>query len=220
MKNKILTAVFCACLVLFMITFSIGVPIYCRFLYYLQIKTLGLEQATGWSYEVIKEAYDEVLDFCTLAWVNEFSAGQLKFSASGAEHFADCKVLFNLNLGVLLSSAGVLVTLIVLHLCKKIEILSFGGHKAYFWSAIVAVALPVLLLIAVAIAGFDNAFNAFHAVFFPGKDNWQFYSNLDQIILVMPESFFMNCAIIIAVTLVAFSAALITADLVIKYKKK
>ena len=99
MKNKLITAFFCICLVLFILTFCIGIPIYCRFLYYIQIKTLGLEKATGWSYDVIKEAYDEVLNFCTLAWVNDFSAGQLKFSESGAAHFKDCKVIFNLNLG-------------------------------------------------------------------------------------------------------------------------
>lgn len=124
MKNKLFTALYCICLVLFMLTFAIGLPIYCRFLYYIQIKTLGLEQATGWSYGMIKQAYDEVLNFCTLPWVNEFSAGQLKFSESGASHFADCKVLFNLNLGVLLSSGAVLLALIILQRFKKLENLS------------------------------------------------------------------------------------------------
>ena len=62
MKNKIITAVFIIALVLFILTFSIALPIYCRFFYYLQIKPLGLEQKTGWSYDVIKEAYDEVLN--------------------------------------------------------------------------------------------------------------------------------------------------------------
>ena len=105
---------FCICLVLFMLTFAIGLPIYCRFLYYIQIKTLKLEEATGWSYDVIKQAYDEVLNFCTLPWVKNFSSGELKFSESGASHFADCKVLFNLNFGVLVSSGGVLLILIFL----------------------------------------------------------------------------------------------------------
>ena len=218
MKNKLFTALYCICLVLFMLTFAIGLPIYCRFLYYIQIKTLGLEQATGWSYGMIKQAYDEVLNFCTLPWVNEFSAGQLKFSESGASHFADCKVLFNLNLGVLLSSGAVLLALIILQRFKKLEILSFGRHKAYFWSGIIAVALPVLLIIIIAIAGFDNSFQAFHAIFFPGKDNWVFSASKDEIIRVMPQQFFINCAIIIAVGLIAFASALIAADLIIKYK--
>ena len=210
MKNKILTAVFCACLVLFMITFSIGVPIYCRFLH----SCLGERVLCGTA-EIFGKRRR------TLRRLQ----GAVRFKPCGYDsdgcNLAYARAVKPLQGDRTRKNKGApLVALIVLHFCKKIEILSFGGYKAYFWSAIVAVALPVLLLIAVAIAGFDNAFNAFHAVFFPGKDNWQFYSNLDQIILVMPESFFMNCAIIIGVTLVAFSAALITADLVIKYKKK
>ena len=220
MKNKLLTALYCLCLVLFMLTFAIGLPIYCRFLYYIQIKTLGLEAETGWSYGVIKRAYDEVLNFCTLPWVKNFSAGELKFSESGAAHFADCKVLFNLNFSVLVCSGAVLLTLIILNKFKKIKILSFGKHKAYFWSGIIAVALPLLLVIIIAIAGFDRSFEAFHAIFFPGKDNWLFDYYEDEIIRVMPEQFFMNCAIVIVVGLIAFASSLVAADLIIKYREK
>ena len=56
--NIILTSVFCICLVLFMLTFAIGLPIYGRFFYYIQIKLLGMEDATGLSYNTIKQAYD------------------------------------------------------------------------------------------------------------------------------------------------------------------
>ena len=78
----------------------------------------------------------------------------------------------------------------------------------------------MLLIIIIAIAGFDNSFQAFHAIFFPGKDNWVFSASKDEIIRVMPQQFFMNCAIIIAVGLIAFASALIAADLIIKYKAK
>ncbi|MDE5729084.1 MAG: DUF1461 domain-containing protein, partial [Clostridia bacterium] len=154
MKNKILTALFIIALALLLITVSIGLPIYCRFFYYIQINTLNLCENTGWSYDVIKTAYDEVLDFCTLAWVNEFSAGALKFSESGAAHFADCKVLFNINLSVMICSAAAVLTLTVLHMCKIIKILKIKGRAAYFWAAVAAVALPVVFALLVAIVGF------------------------------------------------------------------
>lgn len=218
MKNKLLTVLFCICLVLFMLTFSIGLPIYCRFLYYIQIKTLGLEERTGYSYEVIKRAYDDVLNFCTLPWA-KFKTGELKYTESGAAHFADCKVLFNLNLGVLLSSAAVLITLIVLHKRGIIRILTIKGHAAYFYSAIAAVGIPVLLAIPIAV-DFDWAFKVFHTILFPGKDNWQLSSREDEILKIMPNKFFINCAIVIAVGLIAFSLALIAADLIIKHRKK
>ncbi len=216
--NIILTSVFCICLVLFMLTFAIGLPIYGRFFYYIQIKLLGMEDATGLSYNTIKQAYDEVLNFCTLPWVKQFSAGSLKFSAEGAAHFADCKVLFNLNFGVLVSSAAVLLITVILHKLKVITLLKVKGHKAYLISAGVAVALPVIIIIIIAAVGFDRAFEGFHAMFFPGKDNWIFNPYEDEIITVMPEEFFMNCAIIIASGLIGFAAALITADLIL-YKR-
>ena len=218
--NKLLTALFIVALVLLLLTVSIGLPIYCRFLYYIQINTLNLCERTGWSYDVIKTAYDEVLDFCTLAWVTEFSAGALKFSESGAAHFADCKVLFNLNLSVMICSAAAVLTLTVLHMCKIIELVKIKGRAAYFWAAIAAVALPVLLALIIAIVGFDRAFVAFHSVFFPGKSNWMFNSRTDEIINVMPQEFFMNCVIVIAVGLVALSAGLIITDIVLRRKEK
>lgn len=219
--NVTVTVIFCICLVLFMLTFAIGLPIYCRFFYYIQIKTLNLEEYSGgFSYAEIKTAYDEVLNFCTLPWVTEFSSGKLTCSDPAKAHFADCKVLFNLNIGVFFASTGVMAIILILKQCKVVEILSAKGHRAYFYSAIVAVALPLIIIAIVAIVGFEAAFEGFHAIFFPGKDNWNFDWNDDLIIRAMPEEFFMNCAIFIGVGLVAFSAALISADLILRKREK
>lgn len=218
--NGTLTAVFIISLVLFILTLSIAVPIYCRFLYYIQINTLNLPEKTGYTYEVIKEAYDNCLDFCTLPWVTEFSTYPLAWTEDEAAHFADCKVLFMLDFWALICSGFVSLALALLNKFKVIVIFKLKGHGAYFYSAIIAVALPVVLIILVLIVGFDSAFKAFHAVFFPGKTNWVFNSKTEQIINVMPEEFFMNCAIIIAVFLIALSAALITLDLVLQKRRK
>ena len=87
-----LTVVFAVVLTLFILTFAIGLPIYCRFFYYIQIKTLKMEEATGWSYQTIKAAYDDVLDYLLLA-NHPFGTGELKWTESEAAHFADCKAL-------------------------------------------------------------------------------------------------------------------------------
>lgn len=214
--NAVLTAVFIAFLVTFIITFSIGLPIYCRFFYYIQIKTLNLEEATGYDYAAIKAAYDGILDFCTLP-NKPFYSGVFKMSESGISHFADCKKLFDLNLALMIISGAITLTLILLN---KFKVITFNrplGHRAYFLSAIIALALP-LVIGALAAIDFDKAFEVFHKIFFPGKDNWTFDPREDQIITVMPQQFFMNCAIIIGAGLLAFSAALIAADLIL-YKK-
>ena len=59
---------------------------------------------------------------------------------------------------------------------------------------------------------FDRAFTVFHTIFFPGKTNWLFDPDTDQIINILPETFFMDCAILILAVLVIGCAALILAD--------
>lgn len=218
-----LTVVFIIALILFILTFSIGLPIYCRFFYYIQIKTLNLPaRAAAYGidadYNDIKTAYDGILDFCTLP-NKPFKSGVFKMSESGISHFADCKKLFDLNLAGMIVSGAVTLTLVLLNKFKVITLKRPMGHRAYLLSAIIALALP-LIIGALAAINFDKAFEIFHSIFFPGKGNWVFDPYEDQIITVMPQEFFMHCAIIIGAGLVAFSAALITADLLLWRKEK
>lgn len=221
--NITLTVLFAIALVLFILTFSIGLPIYCRFFYYIQIKTLNLPaEAAAYGidagYSEIKTAYDQILDFCTLP-NRPFKSGIFAMSEEGISHFADCKKLFDLNLAVMIVSGAVTLALVLLNRFKIIELARIKGHRAYLISAVAALALP-LIIGALAAADFERAFEVFHGIFFPGKTNWTFDPRYDQIITVMPEEFFMNCAIIIGVGLVAFSLALIIADVVLTVKDK
>ena len=218
-----LTVVFIIVLVIFILTFSIGLPIYCRFFYYIQIKTLNLSEAAARygikaDYNDIKTAYDGILNFCTLP-NQPFKSGVFKMSESGISPFADCKKLFHLNLAGMIVSGTITLTIVLLNRFKVITLIRPMGHRAYLLSAIVALVLPIVIG-ALAAINFDKAFEIFHGIFFPGKTNWTFGPYYDQIIPVMPEEFFMNCAIIIGVGLIAFSAALITADLVLWRKEK
>lgn len=218
-----LTTVFIIALVLFMLTFSIGLPIYCRFFYYIQIKTLNLSDAAAANgidagYADIKAAYDGILDFCTLP-NRPFKSGIFDMSEEGISHFADCKKLFDLNLAGMIVSGAITLTLVLLNRFKVITLIRPMGHRAYLLSAIIALALP-LIIGALAAIDFDKAFEIFHKIFFPGKENWTFNPVKDQIIVVMPQEFFMNCAIIIGVGLAVFAAALITADLLLWRKEK
>ncbi len=225
-KNPIditLTVIFVVALVLFMLTFSIGLPIYCRFFYYIQIKTLNLPaEAAKYGieadYSQIKTAYDQILNFCTLP-NQTFRSGIFKMSESGISHFADCKALFGLNLAVMICSGIVTLALVLLNNFKVITLKRPLGHRAYLLSACIALALPVIIG-ALAAINFDRAFEIFHGVFFPGKTNWTFDPYHDQIITVMPQQFFVNCAVIIGVGLITFSSALICAGLIFKAKDK
>lgn len=213
--NNCLTILFIISLFLLIITFSIGLPIYFRTFYYIQIKTLKMEEITGYSYTQIKEAYDQVLNYLTLS--TPFGTGDLKHSIEGYNHFADCKVLFDLNFIVLICSLVIVVTLVILNQKRIIKLVDYLKFKPYFYTSIISILIPVVIVI-LASFDFDRAFEVFHAIFFPGKTNWLFDPSTDEIIKVMPQTFFMNCGILIACSVIFISITLLVVSIV-KRKK-
>ena len=196
--NWFATILFGICCVLFVWTFALSVPIYCRFIYYSKINEISTE--SGYSAQTIKESYDDVLNYLTLH--KEFGTGELACSDSAKEHFADCQKLFDLNLGLLVGSVVCIVILIVLAATKKITLKKLGKFNVWFYSAIVAILAPLLFGIVAAI-DFDGAFVLFHHILFPGKTNWLFDPNVDQIINILPESYFLSCGIAVFATILA-----------------
>ena len=212
---SLFTGVFTALLVL---SASIAVPLLCRPFYYAHIKALNLDGYTGLSVEQIKEAFDQVMDYC-LGLRPDFAAGVLPFSAAGASHVADVRVLFLLDLWVAVISLAALVILFVLSRKRKLTPAPLLGHGPGFWAAI---GLGGLFLIVggLAATNFERAFVVFHSIFFPGKTNWLFDWRTDPIILLLPEDFFRNCAILILALLIFWCVVLIAADLLAQRRRK
>ncbi len=220
MKNTILsitlTVIFAIAVALFIITVSIGLPIYLRFFYYLHIDALDLPQKTGYDYLTIKQAYDQVLNYLTLP-NREFGTGVFAYTAEGASHFADCKGLFNLNVIVLIVSTCIIAVLLVLNKFKMITLCRPFKMHSCFISAVSV--LGVFLIIALLCAiDFNRAFTVFHQLFFAGKDNWTFNRYKDEIINILPQQFFMNCAILIVSSIVLICAGIIFFQLVFRIK--
>lgn len=193
------------CVFLFLLTASIGLPIYIRPFYYAHIGAFDLEARSGYSEEQIRQAYDEVLDYLTLPG-KEFGTGELPHSADGEAHFEDCKVLFDLNASIMLISGAVLAMLFVMR--RRWGAYRLGKHSAYLWAAVLSLAAPIVIG-ALAAMDFDRAFVIFHSIFFPGKTNWVFDWFADPIIRVLPQEFFRNCAILIGGGLVTMSGGIL-----------
>lgn len=212
---SLFTGVFTALLVL---SASIAVPLLCRPFYYAHIEALNLDGYTGLSVEQIKEAFDQVMDYC-LGLRPDFAAGVLPFSESGASHFADVRVLFLLDLWVAGLSLAALLVLFVLSRRKKLTPAPLLGHGPGFWAAI---GLGGLFLIVggLAATNFERAFVVFHSLFFPGKTNWLFDWRTDPIILLLPEDFFRNCTILILALLIFWCVILIVAGLLAQHRRK
>lgn len=216
MKNKIISILFSVLAVLLIITVSIGLPIYFRPFYYAHISAMDLELASGYTKEEIIDAYNEVLDYLTLPG-KEFGTGVMQYSESGKDHFVDCKGLFDLNAAVLMISAAAIATILILRKKGKLELVDINGYHPLFWSGVGTILIPCVLGLLISV-DFDRAFVIFHKIFFPGKDNWTFDPWEDEIIMVLPEEFFRNCAILIGVGIIALSSAAIIYSVVRKRK--
>ena len=133
---------------LFIISFSFAFIILFRPFYYYHIDHLNLVEKTGYSYETIKEAYDDVIDY--IVYDKDFSMGELYYSASGKSHFKDCKKLFIIDFIILWIS-----TIIIIFKKLFFNNIKVFKHSIEFISGVVNISLIVLLLVSSLIIGFD-----------------------------------------------------------------
>lgn len=207
LRDGLVSAVFILAVVVLTITFSIGLPIYVRQVYYIHVPSIQ-EQVYEWTdvmveEDVIVEAYDEILDFLTIPG-REFGSGRIPYSEQGKGHFEDCKVLFDLNRNAFLASLYVVVLLLVWHKCGIARLVKPKGRSLTFWAGVGTLGFFAVLALVVA-PNFSAAFTIFHKLFFPGKSNWMFNPYDDPIILFMPIEFFMNCAVLICLSILTIS---------------
>ena len=197
-QSKLLSLLLAVVSALILLTGSIAAPILCRPFYYAHIGPMALCEQTGWSEEQIKTAYNEMMDFCL--GKAEFSTGDLRWSEEGRQHFIDVRQLFLLDLRVLTAAVLALVVLLLLAALLRRRPAPLGRKHFLFWSGS-GLAAVFVVVGALAATDFDRAFTVFHQLFFPGKTNWLFDPDTDEIIRILPQDFFMHCAILILVLL-------------------
>lgn len=191
MKHKWMTILLILSLSLFAISAGIAAPILSRGFYAVHVKALHLPEQTGWTEDEILEAYDDVMRF--LIRDGDFGTGVLHWTEDGKAHFTDVRGLFRLDLYVLCISG--LLTALLLLLSRWFHPVRPGGRGPSFWAGLGVLGLFIIIG-ALGATDFDRAFTVFHHIFFPGKTNWLFDPNQDQIIQILPEIFFRNCAIL------------------------
>lgn len=177
-------------LTLTIISVSVVFTLAFRPLYYLDISALNIPEESGYSKEEIRENYDVLIDYNM-----SFGGGRLEFpslamSEPGRIHFEEVRDIFNLfkymaMAGTVLSMAGIVFCI------RRRE------YRYLKLTSILAVALPAVLGIMVAL-NWDWAFVAFHHLAF-NNDYWIFDPATDPVITILPDTFFMHCALMILV---------------------
>ena len=193
---------------LFIISMAISFTLIFRPFYYLHINALNLPKKTGFTYNEIKEAYDDVLNYSV--FYQDFSTGNLKHSEKGHNHFKDCRTLFTINFIVLVITSSIII------LKKKFfNDIKLFKHNISFWSSILNIVLFLSITIISIFVDFDKIFTIFHNIFFLGKDNWLFNPKKDEIIKILPQRFFINCGILIVSIIMIVSISIIIREIFI-----
>ncbi|MDF2511247.1 MAG: hypothetical protein K0S04_1113 [Herbinix sp.] len=185
---------------LLFISIAVVITINFRPLYYMDINTLNIEAASGMEKAEIIKNYDALIDYCSPFFTGDLNFPTLEASASGLQHFAEVKNIFTsfYFIGALTLIIGVVI------------IIRKAKNRDFYYllvSAITAIVLPLLLGAYIAI-DFDRAFLLFHQLCFK-NDYWIFDPATDPVILMLPEAFFMHCAILIIAIVLLCCAAFI-----------
>ena len=141
------------------------------------------------------------------------------FSEEGASHFADCRKLFVLDRHVLIFTAAVALLWLIIRWFVPVRSAAPAGHLPAFYGALFLWA-TFFIIGGLAALDFDKFFVIFHAVLFPGKTNWLFDPRVDQVINILPETYFMHCGLLIVLLILCMSAAIFLFDLLWRKRKE
>lgn len=196
MKKRIFHGIFALVLTLTIISLSVVGTLAFRPLYYMDMELLDIPEQSGYSKEKIRENYDVLIDYNLSFGDESLEFPSLAMSEPGRIHFEEVKAIFNVFkymalLGTVISAAGILL------FYRKREALYLKK------TAILTVTLPAALGLWVAL-DWERAFVTFHHIFFH-NDYWLFDPLTDPVITILPDTFFLHCALLILAGVVAGS---------------
>ena len=193
---------------LFIISASAVFTLNFRPLYYHDISSLNIEETSGYSENVIRENYDALIDYNSVFHRGSLDLS-LPMSREGWIHFQDVKRIFDvLQILCVLSLIGSLI--LGIRAWKQ-------GYRGFLKSAaVLSVFLPVIAGMLIAF-NWDNAFILFHELMF-SNDYWLFDERTDPVIDILPDEFFLHCALLII--LLILSASLIMGLIYLRQKKR
>ncbi len=198
--------------IIFMIAaVSLSVTLVLNFkpLFYHDIKTLDIPAQSGFSEEKIKTNYDILIDYNNFWGAKTLEFDDLAMSEEGRIHFEDVKRIF-----VKIEYAAIIFT--VLFVVTAYIKLKSGQRRFLLFSGVFAVVLPLIVGAAVAL-NWQNAFITFHKLAF-SNDYWIFYPDKDPVITMLPDAFFMHCAVMIIAMTIFLSAVSVAVYFILKIR--
>lgn len=214
MKEKTLTVknlLFSLLLMLLFISFSVVVTLNFRPLYYFDINYLDIPACSGMEEAVIRENYDVLIDYNSMFYDGELEFPSLVMSESGRIHFQEVKNIFVGLQYLLIVDFLICAVLLVFHIRRK----SFAFLKP---AGIITIVIPAVLGSLIAL-NWNWVFVTFHHIVF-NNDYWIFDSVTDPVINILPDVFFMHCAVMILVLVVLCAVLCLVSGVILDRKKR
>ncbi len=181
---------------LLFISIAVVITINFRPLYYLDLRFLNIEGISGLSRNEILQNYNALIDYSSPFFSGKLVFPTLPASESGLGHFKDVKNIFTFF--YILGGITLVPSIIIFIRKAKNKDYSF-----LFVSSVMAIVLPTILGVFMAI-NFDEAFIVFHKIAFRNND-WLFDPSTDPVINILPDTFFLHCAVMIILIVLLFS---------------
>ncbi len=184
-----LTEILCAVIMMFFIlSAAVTLTLVFKPLYRYDMEKLRLAEETGYSEKEILENYDALIQYNVSPFEKELRLPTLEMSEEGQIHFEEVKVIFQFFLKMFLITA-VLAAIITVVKTKK------GQYGYLKLAGILTLIVPSICGVFVA-ANWERAFVLFHELVF-ANDYWLFDPATDPVILLLPDAFFLHCAVMI-----------------------
>lgn len=182
--------------ILFFIILSVKLTVNLKQLYYFDINYLNIPKESGFNTNDIKLNYNYLIDFINSKNSTNFNIPTLSSSPEGKIHFYEVRTIFT-KMNYLFYITG-FISLIGIYYCMK-----FKDFSLFKYVSITLLLIPILLLI-IFFIDFNDAFTIFHKLLF-NNNYWIFDIDKDSVIKMLPERFFLHCAIVINIFIIIFS---------------
>ncbi|MBO1624464.1 TIGR01906 family membrane protein [Bacillus cereus] len=185
------------CIAFFIFAAATTIVVYGKWIYYADIHFLNIPDLANMTESEIKRNYDVLITYLSPFYQGSLQFPTLDMSTSGRIHFVDVKnILVKIQYGMCMALGIVLLGGWYLLRKRKVKFLLHG--------AILTIIFPIALTLPIAI-NFEKSFVLFHKLLFT-NDYWQFDSETDPVILMLPEQFFMHAACVILLLILCGSA--------------
>lgn len=184
---------------IFLISGAVCLTLAFRPLYYFDIGHLHIPERSGLSAEEIRLNYDALIDYNSILMRGELDFPTLPMSENGRIHFEEVKNIF--------TSVQVLC-LVSFLACAVLFFFHYRQRDLRFLrlASLFSLGIPAVLGLLIA-AGWDKFFVVFHKLFFR-NDYWLFDPQTDPVINILPDAFFLHCALMILAVIVLGSLLL------------